>query len=327
MNTCILTDTTLPSFIHVGDLYAATFERLGWQVTHRTLAEPGELSGFDIVFHNVNGRNFRTIPGQRNIALFVHEWSRYPPEWIPYFDAFDAIWTTTEHCQRIAQESGLKPPAHWIPPAVDLDPVLQKTDYTASQPFHFLYVGAWHFRKGLHLLFRAWDIAFPEPGAARLTIKTSADCPFKTPRSDIEIITDPWSQDTLQTAYTAADCYVSASLGEGWGLPIMEAIRAGLPICANTWGGHGSMIDDTSAFVIPHQEIPQTYASRPELYAPDQTCGYSSPEAIAETLRQAVLSTPEKRHAISARAAVRLSEHYGLFRLKAKMLRFFNLQR
>lgn len=304
MHVCILTDFDLPSFVRVGELYQSTFEQLGWSVEHlkHEVQRADFKNKFDCIFHNVNGRNFRAISGCRNIAFFVHEWSHYPPAWVSYLDDFDALWTTTQHCKEIAERSGLKPPTHWIPPAIDFASYPTKTSYEAHTPFRFLYVGEWHFRKGLHLLFEAWEKAFPETGEAHLTIKTNPSCPFDPPRSDIEIIKEYWPREKLLQRYVDSDCYVSASLGEGWGLPILEAIACGLPVCANLWGGHGSMLNSNTCFAIPHQEVPQFYASKPELYASGQLCGYSGAPEVTNAIKHIVRSEIDHRKFISLRS-------------------------
>ena len=46
----------------------------------------------------------------------------------------------------------------------------------------------------------------------------------------------PYSE--LGSLYRSADCYVSAGRGEGWDLPLMEAMACGLPSIATDWGAH-----------------------------------------------------------------------------------------
>ena len=327
MKACILTDFTLPSFVKVGELYAQTFEKLGWDVEHRGLDAGRDrlMGGYDIVFQNMNGRNFIPVEGCKNIAFFVHEWSHYPPAWIPYLDKFDALWTTTLHCKEIAERSGLKPPAYWIPPAMDIEPFPQKAEYSANAPFRFLYVGEWHFRKGLHLLFEAWQCAFPQIGEAHLTVKTSQNCPFESPRKDIKIIKEKWPRERLLQLYVNCDCYVSTSLGEGWGLPIIEAIQCGLPVCANLWGGHQSMLDECSCFPIQHEETPQPYASQPEFYAPGQACGFSDIGHIVDALQQAIHSDFRYRAKIAQSARHKIEQAYALASVIEKNERFKSL--
>ncbi|MEM7672950.1 MAG: glycosyltransferase [Verrucomicrobiota bacterium] len=321
MHVCILTDFSLPSFVRIGILYARTFEELGWKVDHLPMgSETTKFTDrYDCVFQNVSGRNFKAIKNCKNIGLFVHEWSHYPTAWRSYLDDFDALWTTTQHCKTIAERSELKPSALWIPPVFDLEAHPQKNSYHTSTPFRFLYIGEWHFRKGLHLLLESWQHAFPEIGEAQLTIKTSADCNFKSPREDIQIVVERWPVEMLNQAYIESDCYVSASLGEGWGLPIMEAIRSGLPVCANLWGGHSSMLTSESCFEIEHQEIPQVFAPRPEVYAPGQTCGFSSETRISKALRRAVNSSENERKNISAKALNRLNQDFSIDAFKERI--------
>jgi hypothetical protein len=42
----------------------------------------------------------------------------------------------------------------------------------------------------------------------------------------------------LGSLYRSADCFVSTSRGEGWNMPLMEAMACGLPAIATAWGAH-----------------------------------------------------------------------------------------
>jgi len=180
-------------------------------------------------------------------------------------------------------------------------------------------VGEWHFRKGLHLLFRAWDLAFPKSNQAALTIKTNASCPFESPREDIRIIKQKLSVSELESMYLEHDCYLSASLGEGLGLPIAEALQAELPVCTNFWGGHTSLLQKGGFFELPHKEIVQPFCSLPELYALDQTCCFCDPKEIAKTLLRVVASSDEEREKMASRAAGSFAENFGLEAAKSKI--------
>ena len=45
------------------------------------------------------------------------------------------------------------------------------------------------------------------------------------------------SDDSLGSLYRSADCFVLPTRGEGWGLPILEAMACGLPVIATDWSG------------------------------------------------------------------------------------------
>ena len=312
----VLTDFTKASFAIVSNHYVNTFKRMGLQVEHLPYPSgDGDLISLSekyqgaLFFHNTNGKNFRPVKGETNIAWVLHEWSRYPSQWLPYLEPFSEVWTTTLHVSELLEESGLKTPALFLPPALDSETVPAKSSHCVSNPFRFLYVGEWHFRKGLHLLFHAWEIAFPQPGTASLTVKTSASCPFESPREDIQIIRESIAEPALHQLYLDCDCYISTSLGEGLGLPIAEAIMARLPVAANLWGGHKSLLISEGCFEIPHSEIIQPYCSLPELYAIDQKCAFSDPREIAKILRRIVETDAKERR-------MRAEHAYQWFRLQ-----------
>ena len=56
--------------------------------------------------------------------------------------------------------------------------------------------------------------------------------------------------DELPVFYRSFDCYIAASRGEGWNLPLMEAMACGLPAIATDWGGHREYIHAGIAYPL-----------------------------------------------------------------------------
>jgi glycosyltransferase involved in cell wall biosynthesis len=54
----------------------------------------------------------------------------------------------------------------------------------------------------------------------------------------------------LATLYRSANCLISAGRGEGWDLPLMEAMACGLPTIATDWGGHTGFVDGTISYPL-----------------------------------------------------------------------------
>jgi glycosyltransferase involved in cell wall biosynthesis len=309
MNLLLLTEKKLGSYSRIGDLYCKSFESADIeikQIDYDLLSEPGAEAIWeegDIVLHNTIGPNFRPVKGAVNVAILHHEWSRYPKRWIENLELFNRVWVTSAHMEKILHDSGFTGRAESLPPALDLDPVTKKENWKSNNPFRFLSLGEAHFRKGFHLLIEGFMQAFPEPGEASLTIKTSSDPGWQSPREDIKFLTEYYSRSRLQELYENADCYVSASLGEGLGLPVAEAILSRLPVATNYWGGHMSLLCDPAEaegfFPIKFQQIEQPYCSGPDWYAEGQQCAFSSPSSIAETLKTVICSSAEKREETS----------------------------
>lgn len=314
----IITDRTNGSFTVIEHLYALAFQKLGYEV--KTVIQPNnayeserlstELRGH-VVFHNTIGPNFSSIQGCVNVALPVHEWSKYPKKWAESLSLFDQIWVTTEHVETLLKDADTTAPILKLPPPLDLESIPQKQSWNSSEVFRFYFCGESHFRKGLHLLIPAFIEAFPKPRRATLTIKTGKACAWESPREDIILIKENWTREQCLNTYQHYDCYISTSLGEGFGLPVAEAILAGLPIATNYWGGHKSLLKPGAFFEISHIEILQPYASKPEYFVPGQRCCFSEVSSISGTLREIAESDASQRRLMTEGAKKHLLSTYG----------------
>jgi len=316
-NFTILTDYHRGSYEIIGNLFQNTLQQLG-EVrnlpTPVSLKERRDLAlGLKggIVFHNTLGDQFIPTKDSYNIAMPLHEWSEYPKEWIKLLNQFDEVWTTTDHILQVLIRGGLTAPVFKLPPALDSEDIPEKKNWNISEKPKFYFIGEPHFRKGHHLLMQGFMKAFPEAGSALLTIKTSPSCDWDSPRNDVILIKEKWSREKLLKEYTKHDCFISASLAEGLGLPIAEAIMAELPICTNFWGGHKSLLTRNGFIEIPHEEIIQPFTSDPAFYAEDQRCAYSSPSNISKSLEKFIKTKESDREEMVKAAKKFFLQNYG----------------
>ena len=317
MNFLILTDFHRGSYKIIGECWVETLSKLG-KVTHlqtpQSDKERIDLSyrfANQIVFHNTLGTGFVPLKNCFNIALPFHEWSRCPKQWATLLEDYDQIWVTTTHVLKTLKDSGLKKNVELAPPILFQSDNPVKTNWTFKDKINFLSIGEPHFRKGHHFLMEGFMQAFPNVGKATLTIKTSPTCKWESPREDIFVIKEFWERTKLLDEYRKHDCFVSASLGEGLGLPVIEAVNALLPVCTNYWGGHISLLKQDYFFEIYHKEILQPFTSDPAFYAQDQKCAYSSPVNIKEAILQFCDSQDLARELLAKNAKKYLLEQYG----------------
>lgn len=81
-------------------------------------------------------------------------------------------------------------------------------------------------------------------------------------------IVEPWSNQQLRELYSAADVYLTTTLGEGFGIPILESMACGTPVIGpnnstipELVGGHGWIADICNDYEFVPVWIPtcQTY--------------------------------------------------------------------
>lgn len=309
----VLSDEHIGSYAVIGDLLVRTLSAVGVAAEHRPLsaARTTGVPKGAVAIHNTIGPRFAPLPGCRNIAMVHHEWDRYPKGWVDSLNAFSGVWVTTAFVKRTLVNSGVVAPIVLLRPALDVDPIPVKVSYDVGRPVQFFACGAPHFRKGHHLLMEGFLRAFPRAGSARLVIHTDAQRDWDSPRRDIEIDDAPLTRSALLGRYREFDLFVSASLGEGLGLPVAEAIFAGVPVVANDWGGHRSLLRAGAFFALPHTVVPQPFCSRPDYFAAGQRCAVATVEGIARTLRQAAGTSARVRTRMAISARETLLARYG----------------
>jgi hypothetical protein len=312
-----LADTDRPSYVEVAGLYERAFAAFGVAVQSRPLAARDRIPADAWVLHHTIGPMFSPCPGLHNTAVVFHEWDRYPAAWIAALNTFESVWAPSTYVGSTLQTSGLRVPMRLVRPPVTACRVPQNASWHASSPFRFLAIGDAHFRKGFHLLFDGFVRAFPVQGEATLTVKLPRGCGWRSPRPDITIVADSLGRDELLALYSTHDAYVSASLGEGLGLPVAEAVMAALPVVVNVWGGHADLVRPADCWPISHEVVPQAFCSDPAYYAPGQRCAYASPERIAFALRTVFEATAHEREARARRAKAAIEETHGMSRIVA----------
>lgn len=300
-NFTILTDYHRGSYEIIGNLFQNILKKIGeveqlpTPIDTKERINVSQSARGGIVFHNTLGDQFIPIKDCYNIAMPLHEWSEYPKNWIKLLNNFDEVWTTTDHILEVLKRGGLNVPIFKLPPALDFENTLEKHNWNFSEKPKFYFVGEPHFRKGHHLLIQGFMRAFPKSGEASLTIKTSPSCEWESPRNDIILVKEKWPRERLLSEYYKHDCFISASLAEGLGLPIAEAVMSGLPVCTNFWGGHKSLLSQGGFVEIKHEEIIQPFTSNPAFYAEGQKCAYSSPANIGDAFLQFIKTTESDR--------------------------------
>lgn len=194
------------------------------------------------------------------IMIQPWEFGSLPKNWIePMNTVVDEVWVPSTFVRECYLQSGVAPErVQVVPNGVDTGqfrPEAVPYQLATRKTFRFLFVGGTIHRKGIDLLLGAYRTAFSVADDVCLVIKDMGGSSFyqgqtaqeliERFRSDpqapeIEYIDTDFSADDMAGLYTACHCLVHPYRGEGFGLPIAEAMACGLaPIVT----GYGAALD------------------------------------------------------------------------------------
>jgi len=260
-------------------------------------------------------------------SRYVHvqpwEFGSMPQAWYDALhDDCDEIWVHSTYNRDAYVEAGIAPDRVGIVPH-GVDPNVFTPDgpkaALGDERFRFLFVGATIPRKGIDLLVNAYLAEFTPRDRVALTIKDastneyrgltrSVDIQALAARPDlarIEYIDQTVPDEAMAQIYRAADCFVLPYRGEGFGMPILEAMASGLPSIVTDGGASDDFVDAQVGWRIPSARvdvdpaiIPFPTVTPPWIREPDKV-------ALQQLLREAFESHEEvrRRGAAAARRA------------------------
>jgi glycosyltransferase involved in cell wall biosynthesis len=181
-----------------------------------------------------------------------------------------------------------------IPDGIDLTEFEGIGPHESPAPPTILFVGRLYpEQKGLVPLLRAFALIPPELGlrlrligedwGGRATIERLAE---EHGFRDRLTLTGPLPRPELLREYARADLFVLPSLFEPYGIVLMEAMAAGLPIVASRVGGIPEVVEDgTNALLVPPGN-PGELARAIELLAGDRAKRQSFAKAGRDRVQQ-----------------------------------------
>ncbi len=137
--------------------------------------------------------------------------------------------------------------------------------YGLQRPF-FLYVGNCKPHKNVPMLLDAFSLARPD--ADLLLVSGGADARALRLPPNVRLL-EGVPDDDLPLLYGAARCFVTASLEEGYCLPIAEALACGCPVIGTNRAAIPEILDGHGVLVEPTVEaFEAAFGDPPTLAAP-----------------------------------------------------------
>ena len=256
---------------------------------------------------------FSKNSGAYRIGYTMLEIDRLPPAWVEQANQMDEVWTPSAWGAESFAASGVTRPIVVVP--LGIEPTLF---FPGSQRTHlhdrtlFVSVFEWNKRKGWDLLVQAYCAAFQASDPVVLVLKIDCRVPAANPLREIAALLPPHAPPItvlynqpltvaqLRELYQLADCFVLATHGEGWGMPILEAMACGTPAIATAWSAIPDFLSAENGYPLPitglePATIDHPYYTHARWAAPDQT-------ALVELLRH-VVANPQQRQAKGRQAA------------------------
>lgn len=211
------------------------------------------------------GDVFERNIGKRKIGFTMLEVDGFPAEWVRQANKMDEVWVPTEFNRRGMIDSGVKRPVHVVPLGVDpnyFHPAIEGHPNPYGD-FVFLANFEWGERKEPWLLLRAFSETFKRDEPVRLVCKMINKDPGVRVKDEIAklqlserggridyLFNIDFPHYQLGSLYRSADCFVSAGRGEGWDMPLMEAMACGLSSIATDWGAHEAFVSDEISYPL-----------------------------------------------------------------------------
>lgn len=229
-------------------------------------------SGAQITVRHSWPPNWRKPASGKLVVIQPWEFGSLPVAWVEQARNVTEFWVPSNYVRQVYLESGIDAAkVQVVPNGVDLDlfqPAAKPLALPTRKSFKFLFVGGTIPRKGIDLLLQAYLKNFTAADDVALVIKdfggktvyagktlgdeiqrlrSRPNCP------EIVYLDRELAAEDLPGLYTACDCLVHPYRGEGFGLPVLEAMACGRPVMVTAGGATDDFVPDEASIKIPAQ--------------------------------------------------------------------------
>jgi len=242
----------------------------------------------EVVFRNLYPPRVTGMSGELNILnSYGWEESSFPLKYVKEFNQnLDGITVMSKFVKRVLKEAGVKVPIKIV--GLGVEHILSTTpkpfNLKTNKSFKFLHISSSFPRKGIDILLKAYIESFTAKDDVTLIIKT-----FPNPHNTIEdkikkiredknspeiiLINQDLEDSYIAWLYKTSNALVAPSRGEGFGLPLAEAMLFNLPVITTNFGGQIDFCNSENSWLIDysfkkaktHLNLFNSYSAEPKV--------------------------------------------------------------
>jgi glycosyltransferase involved in cell wall biosynthesis len=231
---------------------AKAFSPERWRVFSTLLGKPAKAAAVQF-YHCTPVLQRRCRKLLKTVGFATFESHEPPPDWVEILNSNHAVVVPSRFCEGVFREAGVVKPIFHVPHAVDTTiyhPSVTPLDVGVGG-FTFLFFGTWSRRKGWETLLEAfWREFGPDEGVS-LVVKTNRVAAFHGDVAafrknlglggkelpPVRLESRVFDETLLPRFLKSADCLVSPTMGEGFGLPPLQSMALGVPVIVTNYSG------------------------------------------------------------------------------------------
>lgn len=194
-----------------------------------------------------------------HIVWAIFEVEKLPARFVEFLrNLADVVWVPSRWGRDVLEANGIERTLIDVIPegvaAGTFHPHLRSALDRSGQPFRFLMVGKYEERKAYPEVLEAFKQAFGNSDTVELVIKADYFLNFESKKQALEQriaalgvrnirpLWGNWAAEHMVALYNCCDAFILPSRAEGWGLPLLEAAAAGMPVISTFYSGHSEFL-------------------------------------------------------------------------------------
>jgi glycosyltransferase involved in cell wall biosynthesis len=217
--------------------------------------------------------DFTPSPRGKLAVIIPWEYGAVPRVWLEQIENnVDELWVPSKFVHDVFRRAGVSTSVEVIPNGIDAHlfhsegPPLRPQ---GSRSFVFLFVGGAIRRKGIDLLLQAYQAAFDPGEDVSLVLNVSGSAASyqhnsllqqlqgaaNNPTSPhVQPLLDSLDDAALASLYRGSNAFVLPYRGEGFGMPLLEAMACGKPVITTALGPSRDFCSKETAYLVAARE-------------------------------------------------------------------------